>query len=51
MILGGKNIYLSTISVYGCEDILYSFATRENTKHVISSNMVFENSEIIFNSK
>jgi hypothetical protein len=50
MIHSWKNIYLSVISVYGCEDILYSFSTRENTKRVLSSIMVFESSEDIFQS-
>lgn len=48
MIHSGKNIYLSTISTYWCEDILYSFASRENTKNVINSLSISDHSENIY---
>jgi hypothetical protein len=51
MVLNGKNIYLSTISVYDCENIFYSFATREGARNVYDSVMVFENSENIYASQ
>lgn len=50
MIHTGKNIYLSVISIYGCENILYSFATREQTTNVINSMMVFDNAANIYQS-
>jgi len=51
MVLNGKNIYLSTISVYDCENVFYSFATREGAKNVYWSSMVFENSENVYASQ
>lgn len=50
MVHTGKDIYLSVISVYGCEDIIYSFSTREQSARVLNSIMVFDNSENIYNS-
>ena len=50
MIHTGKNIYLSTISVYGCENILYSFSTRENSSDIVNSMMVFDNAQYVYQS-
>jgi len=51
MVLNGKNTYLSTISVYDCENIFYSFATREWSTNVFNSTMVFESSNNVYESK
>jgi len=45
-----KNTYLTSIAVYDCENILYSFHIKENCYNIINSNMVWVHSNNVYYS-
>ena len=46
-----KNIYLSSMVTFGCENVIYSFSVKDNGKNIMSSMMVRDNSENVYMSK
>lgn len=50
-VYNGKNVYLCSTVISGCENILYSLSVKDHCKEVLNSMMIFDNCEIIYKSR